>query len=169
MLSENIKTIRKARGLSQEGLAVQLHVVRQTISKWEQGISVPDADLLIALAEALEVPVSTLLGETAAPPPTDDWRALSEKLEAINLQLARRKAARRALLHGLSLALCAVLAAGTILLLLWHSPYLSWDYADPETAVVGVALHAFEWFFVRIAPPLFLVAVIGACLTRRRG
>ena len=109
------------------------------------------------------------MGETAAPPPTDDWRALSEKLEAINLQLARRKAARRTLLHGLSLALCAVLAAGTILLLLWHSPYLSWDYADPETAVVGVALHAFEWFFVRIAPPLFLVGVIGACLTRRRG
>ena len=64
MLSENIKTIRKSMGLSQEELAVRLHVVRQTISKWETGLSVPDAELLIALSEILETPVSTLLGET---------------------------------------------------------------------------------------------------------
>ena len=64
MLNENIKAIRKAKGLSQQELAVKLNVVRQTISKWEQGRSVPDADLLIALSEALETPVSTLLGET---------------------------------------------------------------------------------------------------------
>ena len=63
MLSENIKTLRKAKGLSQEELAVKLNVVRQTISKWEQGRSVPDSELLLALSEALETPVSTLLGE----------------------------------------------------------------------------------------------------------
>ena len=39
MLNENIKSIRKAKGLSQEELAIQLHVVRQTISKWEKGVS----------------------------------------------------------------------------------------------------------------------------------
>lgn len=61
MLSENIKTIRKSKGLSQEELAVKLNVVRQTISKWEQGLSVPDADMLISISEALETPVSTLL------------------------------------------------------------------------------------------------------------
>ena len=49
MLSENIKRLRKAKGLSQEELAVKLNVVRQTVSKWEQGLSVPDADLLIKL------------------------------------------------------------------------------------------------------------------------
>ena len=65
MLSENIKTIRKSKGLSQEELAVKLNVVRQTISKWEQGLSVPDADMLISISEALETPVSTLLGENA--------------------------------------------------------------------------------------------------------
>ena len=54
MLHENIKAIRKAKGLSQEELAARLHVVRQTISKWETGLSVPDADLLIAISEALE-------------------------------------------------------------------------------------------------------------------
>ena len=62
MLNENIRAIRKAKGLSQEELAVKLNVVRQTISKWEQGLSVPDADLLLAISEALETPVSTLLG-----------------------------------------------------------------------------------------------------------
>ena len=63
MLNENMKAIRKSKGLSQQELAVKLNVVRQTISKWEQGLSVPDSDMLIAISEALETPVSTLLGE----------------------------------------------------------------------------------------------------------
>ena len=55
MLGENIRALRKARGLSQQELAERLHVVRQTVSKWEQGLSVPDADMLVRLAECLEV------------------------------------------------------------------------------------------------------------------
>ena len=106
MLNENIKTIRKSKGLSQQELAVKLNVVRQTISKWEQGLSVPDSDLLIALSEALETPVSTLLGETVIESEVDAVKALSEKLEIINLQFARRKAMRKALLHWLLMALC---------------------------------------------------------------
>ena len=38
MLNENIRAIRKSKGLSQEELAIKLNVVRQTISKWEQGV-----------------------------------------------------------------------------------------------------------------------------------
>lgn len=64
MLNENIRALRKAKGLSQGELAIKLNVVRQTVSKWEQGRSVPDADMLIVLSEALGVPASTLLGET---------------------------------------------------------------------------------------------------------
>ena len=63
MLNENIKAIRKSKGLSQQDLADKLNVVRQTISKWEQGLSVPDADMLISLSGAFETPVSTLLGD----------------------------------------------------------------------------------------------------------
>ena len=63
-LAQRIQHLRKEKGLSQEELAIKLHVVRQTVSKWEQGRSVPDADLLLALSEALETPVSALLGET---------------------------------------------------------------------------------------------------------
>ena len=61
MLNENLKAIRKTKVLSQEELAIKLNVVRQTVSKWEQGRSVPDAELLLSLSEVLETPVSTLL------------------------------------------------------------------------------------------------------------
>ena len=169
MLNENIKSIRKAKGLSQEELAIQLHVVRQTISKWEKGLSVPDADMLIALSEALETPVSALLGETLAEPEPDDFRALAEKLEAINLQFARGKAARRKALHWTCIALCAAIVLVFALLAVLRSPYLGWDYGAPETMVVGVGMHALEWLFVRVAPVALVGGVIGACLTRKRG
>lgn len=61
MLNENIKAIRKSKGLSQQELAIKLNVVRQTVSKWEQGLSVPDSDMLISMSKILETPVSTLL------------------------------------------------------------------------------------------------------------
>ena len=161
MLNETIKALRKSKGLSQQELAVKVNVVRQTISKWEQGLSVPDSDLLIALSEALETPVSTLLGETVAESEADEVKALSEKLEIINLQFARRKAVRRADLHWLLMAVAAVLAAV-------NSPYLGWDYSAPETAVMGVAIHAFEWGFVRLAPFALIAAMVGVFLTRKK-
>ena len=168
MLSENIKAIRKAKGLSQQELAVKLNVVRQTVSKWEQGLSVPDSDLLISLSEMLETPVSTLLGETVMESEVDDLKAISAKLEVINLQLARRKTAHRRLLHWFFISLCAVIAA--IFAVLWaiESPYLGWDYSDPETAVLGVAFHSLEWLFVRAAPVLLTGAVLGIFLTRKK-
>ena len=165
MLNENIRAIRKSKGLSQQELAVKLNVVRQTVSKWETGLSVPDSDMLLVLSAVLETPVSTLLGETVAPAEPDGLKAISEKLEVINLQLAGRKAARRKILHGPLLGLCAALLAIFVLL---KSPYLNWDYSSPETAVIGVALHACEWIFVRAAPVLLLGAAIGAFLTRKK-
>ena len=64
MLNENIRELRKQKGLSQEELAIKLNVVRQTVSKWERGLSVPDAEMLLSLGEVLDTPVSTLLGKT---------------------------------------------------------------------------------------------------------
>ena len=168
MLNENIKTIRKSKGLSQEELAVKLNVVRQTISKWEQGLSVPDSDMLISISEALGTPVSTLLGEAVTEAEADDLKAISEKLEIINLQLAQRKTARRKMLHWLCISLCAVIVIIFAVLMVLNSPYLGWDYSDPETAVVGVAFHAFEWLFVRLAPIIFIGAVVGIFLTRKK-
>ena len=169
MLNETIKALRKSKGLSQQELAVKVNVVRQTISKWEQGLSVPDSDLLIALSEALETPVSTLLGETVAESEADEVKALSEKLEIINLQFARRKAVRRADLHWLLIAVCGGILAVAAVLAAVNSPYLGWDYSAPETAVMGVAIHAFEWGFVRLAPFVLIAAAAGVFLTRKRG
>ena len=168
MLSENIKTIRKSKGLSQEELAVKLNVVRQTISKWEQGLSVPDADMLISLSEAFETPVSTLLGETVVEAKADDLKAISEKLEVINLQLAHRKITRQKVIHWLFISLCTVIVAVFPVLIVSNSPYLGWDYSKPETAVIGVVLHSFEWLFVRIAPFALIGAIVGICLTRKK-
>ena len=168
MLGENIKAVRKSKGLSQQELAVKLNVVRQTVSKWEQGLSVPDSDLLIALSEALETPVSTLLGESIPEPEADQLTAISEKLEVINLQLAQITCSRRKILHWLFIVFSAAVVALLALLLLLNSPYQDWDYSDPETAVLGTIYHSFEWLFSRVWPFLLAGAVIGAVLTRKR-
>ena len=168
MLNENIKAIRKSKGLSQQELAVKLNVVRQTVSKWEQGLSVPDSDMLISISEALETPVSTLLGETVTESEVDELKAISEKLEIINLQLAQRKTTTKKMFQWLLFSLCIVIVIIFAVLAVLNSPYLGWDYSDPETAVLGVAFHSFEWLFVRVAPIIFIVAIIGIFFTFKR-
>ena len=104
MFGENLKMLRKQKGFSQEELAVRLHVVRQTISKWEKGLSVPDAEMLIRLAEILEVSVSELLGENLeSEPATND---IAEQLSRINEQLAvkNRRSRRMWKIIGITLA-----------------------------------------------------------------
>mgnify|MGYP001110324115 CR=1 FL=1 len=168
MLNENIKAIRKSKGLSQQELAVKLNVVRQTISKWEQGLSVPDSDMLISISEVLETPVSTLLGETVIETEIDTLKAISEKLEVINLQLAQRKTTRRKFIHWLFISLCVIIVIVFAILLALKSSYLGWNYSNPETAVLEVAFHSFEWLFVRVAPIILIGVIIGIFLTRKK-
>lgn len=168
MLGENIKSVRKSKGLSQEELAVKLNVARQTISKWERGLSVPDSDMLIAISENLETPVSTFLGKKTAESEAEDLKAISEKLEIINLQLAQIKIMRRKIVHWLFISLCTIIAFGFVVLFLLESPYLGWNFNDPETAVAGTSFHAFEWMFVRVAPVIFILALVGVFMTRKR-
>lgn len=87
MLNENIKALRKAKGLSQEELASKLNVVRQTVSKWEKGLSVPDAGMLIQIAEALNTTVNVLLGENTPVSEEPNYiETLAAKLEVLNEQ-----------------------------------------------------------------------------------
>lgn len=168
MLSKNIQAIRKSKGLSQQELAVKLNVVRQTISKWEQGVSVPDSEMLISMAEVFDTPVSTLLGETVVETKVDDIKAISEKLEIINLQLAKRKNARQHMLKWLLIILCMGIVITSIILLVINSPYLNWDYHDPETAVFGAGVHVFEWLFVRLGPITLMGAIAGIYFIRKK-
>ncbi len=170
MLNENIKRIRKSKGLSQEELAIKLNVVRQTVSKWENGLSVPDSSMLIILANELNTTVSELLGEPVAEPTTDDLKILSEKLEVINLQLAKRSITKVKTIRWILISLCAVIVVIFIALASTNSFYLNWNYNynDPELAVAGTILHGFEFLFVRLAPIVFLTSVVGVVVTYKK-
>lgn len=168
LLNENIKRIRKSKGLSQEELAIKLNVVRQTVSKWENGLSVPDSSMLIILANELDTTVSELLGEPVAEPTTDDLKILSEKLEVINLQLAKRSITKVKTIRWILISLCAVIVVIFIALASTNNFYLNWNYNDPELAVAGTILHGFEFLFVRLAPIVFLTSVVGVVVTYKK-
>lgn len=125
MFSENLRNLRKAKGISQEAMAEQLHVVRQTISKWEKGLSVPDAGILIRVAEILEVSVGELLGSPIEIPENVD--AIAQKLEQINFSLAERNRRSR-LLWRIVAGIAVFFAVVTIaLMILSASAYRSFD------------------------------------------
>lgn len=168
MLNENIKALRKSKGLSQEELAIKLNVVRQTISKWENGLSVPDSDMLISLSEVFEVPVGTLLGETIIEKEVDDLKAICEKLEVINLQLAKKRKTRKKIFQLMLVLFSIGLVSILISLILLNSPYLSWDYRHPETAFMGVGFHIFEWLFIRVAPIMMIGIIVLMLLIKKK-
>lgn len=66
MLQERLRETRKRAGLTQKMLAERLGVSRQTISKWEYGLAVPDADQLIQLADTLNVDIMYFLEKSEA-------------------------------------------------------------------------------------------------------
>ena len=84
------------------------------------------------------------------------------------MQLAQKKTTRQKLLHWFLIVLCIATAAILAILLAIESPYLGWDYSNPETAVLGVAFHSFEWLFIRIAPLILIGAGIGIFLTQKK-
>jgi putative transcriptional regulator len=88
MFGENLKTIRKAKGYTQEELAIRINVVRQTVSKWEKGLSVPDAEILSRIADTLEVSVSELLGADIKV--ESDRNEVAEQLAKVSEQLAMK-------------------------------------------------------------------------------
>ena len=167
MLKDNLKTLRKNKGLSQEELSIKLHVVRQTVSKWESGLSVPDAEMLMTISEIFETPVSEILGESIEEKEKNDLKVISEKLEVINEQLAMKQK-RKMLVNTLIIFdICFVLLF--ILLAILGSPYQSWDYSDPEWSVIGTLWHSFEWVYFKVAPLMIIVitAILGVIFVKR--
>ncbi len=168
---------------------LKLNVVRQTVSKWERGLSVPDAEMLVAIGEALDTPVSTLLGETvpASEPEglqalseklevlgetvpasePEGLQALSEKLEVLNDQFARARESKRRALHALCIAIAAATTLVLIALAAVGDSYLEWDFSNPEYAVAATLLHGFEWIFARMAPIILAGSIAGAVASRK--
>lgn len=167
MLNENIHALRKSKGLSQEELAPKLNVVRQAVSKWERGLSVPDAETLVAIGGVLDTPVSTLLGETVRASEPEGLQALSEKLEVLNDQFARAQESKRRALHALFIAIASITVLLLIALAAIGGSYLEWDFSNPEYAVAGTMLHGFEWVFARMAPIILAGSIAGAIASRK--
>ena len=178
MLSDNIKNLRKAKGLSQDELAVKLNVVRQTISKWETGLSVPDSEMLIAIAAALDTTVSVLLDETIAPDTNSELKIIANKLEILNEQIiklheSRRKLWRLVFILAFTLAACVLLGG------LFRYIYMlsTLNEISASTAIIGgsdgptaifVTKQAWKSLPFPIALLIIAVSAIGIHKTRKK-
>lgn len=167
MLKENIKILRKQKGLSQEELSIKLNVVRQTISKWEQGLSVPDAEMLIAISNEFNVSVSTLLGETIEEDKNNELKVISEKLEVINNKLYCDGKLKKKRWLYFFIGICISILIVFLMLFFLKSFYINWDYTDPEMATFGALFHGFEWLFIRIAPVIFACSLFGIIMVSK--
>ena len=136
MLGETIAALRKKQGMSQQTLAEQLYVTRQMISKWEKNISVPDADALIRLADALDVPVQTLLGQPDVAPaePSD----LAEALMRINDQLAIQNRRRSRIWKVIAWLIGLFIAFNILLLILAYAGMAQYEGEVIESQTIPV-------------------------------
>lgn len=180
MLFENLKNLRKAKGLSQEELAQKLNVVRQTISKWEKGTSVPDSEMLIKIAEELNTSVSVLLGETVTPDESAELRAIAAKLEILNEQFSKRNEHRRRvwrivfMLLGIAAIMLFIMGFDTILRLQGHiDALISFPVqegviggADGPTSILITRNPSYGWIFVSAAIAA-IIACVGIYKTKR--
>ena len=128
MFSENLKTIRKAKGYTQEELAIKVNVVRQTVSKWEKGLSVPDADVLSHIAEVLEVSVSELLGADIKQ--EDSKNEVAEQLAKISEQLAIKNRRSKKIWRIIGIILLAIIIVNIILVTVGMISFNSYKYSE---------------------------------------
>lgn len=168
MLNENLKNLRKAKGLSQEELAIKLNIVRQTVSKWENGLSVPDSEMLIRIAEELETSVNVLLGETVEPEEPADMKMLSAKLELLNQQFAKQNENRRRIWRMIFMAL-AVIAGGVLLgeLIAFIYTQAMMNSIEENTAIIGGADGPTRIFVASAVNPMGarIIALIAAVVS----
>ena len=147
---------------------IVLDIKNDTVSKCEQGLSVPDAEMLISISEVFDTPVSTILGENIDEQEKKDLKVISEKLEVINEQLSKKQKQKRNIFVNTLIIADVCLILLFILLALLGSPYQNWDYSNPEWAVIGTIWHSFEWVYFKVAPFIVVViTVIGVILVKR--
>ena len=130
MFSKNLKTIRKAKGYTQEELAIKVNVVRQTVSKWEKGLSVPDADVLSHIAEVLEVSVSELLG--AEIKQEDSKNKVAEQLAKISEQLAIKNRRSKKIWR---IILLAIIIINIIWVTVGMISFISYKYSENSIVI----------------------------------
>ena len=181
MLCDNLKNLRKAKGLSQEELSIKLNVVRQTVSKWEQGLSVPDSEMLLRIAAELDTTVSVLLGETVVAEEGPDLKTIAAKLEVLNEQFAKRNDTRRKVWRAIFIAI-GVLALFALIQMLIKVIWLQIvinsvsNNGSASTAIIGgadgptsilIATVTARYGVIAVAAIAIIVAIVGICKTKR--
>ncbi len=136
MFGENLKSIRKSKGYTQEELAIKLNVVRQTVSKWEKGLSVPDADILVRIAEVLDTDVSVLLGGSVEKEADKD--AVAEQLAKISEQAAIKNRRAKRIWKAVIIILSVIVVFNIFLIILGTSAYKESSNSSTNTVVEAV-------------------------------
>ncbi len=136
MLNENIKNFRKNKGLTQEEMAIRLNVVRQTVSKWEKGYSVPDAEMLQKIAELFDTDVSKLLGSPVAE--NTDVDVVAEQLARINEQLTIRNRRSRRIWKIIGIAAIVIVVINILLAVLGAILFDNMKFDSESTEIVEV-------------------------------
>lgn len=136
MFGENLKSIRKSKGYTQEELAIKLNVVRQTVSKWEKGLSVPDADILVRIAEVLDTDVSVLLGGSVEKEADKD--AVAEQLAKISEQAAIKNRRAKRIWKAVIIILSVIVIFNILLIILGTSAYKDISNSSTNTVVEAV-------------------------------
>lgn len=133
MLNKNLKTMRKAKGYTQKELAIKLNVVRQTVSKWEKGLSVPDAEVLSKIADILDTKVSILLGETITD--EDDHGVIAEQLAKISEQMAIKNRRSKTIWKIVGIILLTILLYNILLAIFGMSVYRTFSTENSTTTI----------------------------------
>ena len=133
MLNDNIKMLRKSKGFTQEELAVRLNVVRQTVSKWEKGFSVPDAEVLQKLADVLEVDIKQLLGAEIEVEKNNN--EVVEQLAKINEQLIIKNRRSKRIWKTVGIILIIIIVFQLLLLVLSYSAFESYTTDGTQVKV----------------------------------
>lgn len=132
MFAENLKKIRKDKGYTQEILAEKLNVVRQTVSKWEKGLSLPDVDMLSKIANVLETDVNILLDGQIT---TTDQSEIVKQLAKINEQLTIKNRRYKKIMKTIAIILLIIVIFGILLVILNIWTFISISNSETTTTV----------------------------------
>ena len=132
MLAENLKKIRKDKGYTQEILAEKLNVVRQTVSKWEKGLSLPDVDMLSKIANVLETDVNILLDGQIT---TTDQSEIVKQLAKINEQLTIKNRRYKKIMKTIAIILLIIVIFGILLVILNIGTFIIISNSETTTTI----------------------------------
>ena len=132
MFAETLKKIRKDKGYTQEILAEKLNVVRQTVSKWEKGLSLPDVDMLSKIANVLETDVNILLDGQIT---TTDQSEIVKQLAKINEQLTIKNRRYKKIMKTIAIILLIIVIFGILLVILNIGTFISISNSETTTTV----------------------------------